>query len=580
MDWDRNGEMDLIVADRNGFIFLLENSKGNSEPFFEYKEPLKDSKTGRVINIPYENPNHMLDELGGYIDPEFFNYIYPVLYPGDNGEMNLVIGDWAGNLWWLPDISKGVGKAMYSGIEYSKTDSSLKSPGAFYSKFSKKHFENYGTNYVKPEHKICDESGKPILLGTGVDGMVTYHGCNTRPVVYKNPETGLNDLIVICGAMESNIYYLKRLEVVGSAPAFECIGEVKIDNFPKHMYNIQFHSKFAVLENDKSRDLLLSCGNNIAFLKNKNLVSQVPEFEFKGYISGKDTIASGYRYTETLMDTVSGKHYILDSTWQKKFVLREIKTIDGHVKLMPEVYYLEDEQGVFETEGETDPQFKSEGGITCAIKWDFDNSNRQHLIIGTDKGLLYLLIDDGNVGIDGKFKYKSVGPLKDCKGNVIKIHNRVFPGPVDLNNDGFDDLILGGASYQDGIKSDPNPGGGVYYLLHLGLDEKGLPILDTVKKLDICGFEYKFSVNDHVWVRTVDVDKDGQKEVVISVRNDGYTARVFSLKKDSIGIEYTGKIVSGMHSDEHLIDIDNDGNLELVVAGGEPGIAYYWKLDI
>jgi hypothetical protein len=468
---------------------------------------------------------------------------------------------------------------MYSGIVYSKTDSSLKSPGAFYTKFSKKHFENYGSNYIKPEHKLCDESGKPILLGTGVDGAVTYHGCNTRPMVYRNPETGLNDLIVICGAMENKIFYLKCLETNGSAPSFKCIGEVKICNFPKHLYNIQYHSKFTLLENNNSSDLLLSCGNNIAFLKNKNLGTEIPEFEFKGYLSGKDTIASGYRYTETLMDNVNGKRYILDCTWNKGFSLREIKIIDGLVKLMPEVYHLEDEQGFFETEGETDPQFKNEGGITCAIKWNFDNSNRQHLIIGTDKGLLYLLIDDGNVGADGKFKYRSVGPLKDCKGNVIKIHNRVFPGPIDLNKDGFDDLILGGASYQDGIKSDPNPGGGVYFLLHLGLDNDGLPILDTIKKMDIKGYDYKFQVNDHVWVRTVDIDKDGQKEVIISVRNDGYTARVFRLRQDSIGIEYTGKIVSGMRSDEHLIDIDNDGELELVVAGGEPGIAYYIKLD-
>jgi len=50
-------------------------------------------------------------------------------------------------------------------------------------------------------------------------------------------------------------------------------------------------------------------------------------------------------------------------------------------------------------------------------------------------------------------------------------------GSIDINRDGREDLLVGGISYQMGIKSDPDPGGGLYYLLNKGTGPDGNPIL-------------------------------------------------------------------------------------------------------
>ncbi|MDF2719396.1 MAG: hypothetical protein K0R28_6321, partial [Paenibacillus sp.] len=214
----------------------------------------------------------------------------------------------------------------------------------------------------------------------------------------------------------------------------------------------------------------------------------------------------------------------------------------------PDKAALEDQNGIFRMQGETDPQASPDSGFHQIAKWDFDGSGRQHLIAGSDKGLLYLLIDEGNAVSGGTFKFCSAGPLKDCDGNVIKIHNRTCPAAVDMDGDGLEDLIVGGATYQLGFKTDPNPGAGLYYLLNKGVGPDGLPILETVGTLPIAGHDLRVVTNRMIEVHAVD------------------------------GLHYTGKIVPGMSLLKRLLDLDGDGRPELVYAGGEPGIAYYRKM--
>jgi len=157
------------------------------------------------------------------------------------------------------------------------------------------------------------------------------------------------------------------------------------------------------------------------------------------------------------------------------------------------------------------------------------------------------------------------------------VHNRLCAVPADLNNDGYEDLILGAATYQLGIKTDPNPGGGLYYLINKGIGADGLPLLAEVMKLPIEGWEPKIGLNSMINMQTLDIDNDGEKEVIIGIREEKYLNRVFKVKKDEIGLQYTGFKVPGMRHIEHLLDIDGDGMAEIVFAGGEPGIGYYIK---
>ncbi|HCS76011.1 MAG TPA: hypothetical protein DIW17_19325 [Clostridiales bacterium] len=137
--------------------------------------------------------------------------------------------------------------------------------------------------------------------------------------------------------------------------------------------------------------------------------------------------------------------------------------------------------------------------------------------------------------------------------------------------------MVAGISYQLGIKSDPIPGGGVYYILNKGLDKSGLPLLSEPKPLKIKGYEFEMRINSHIHIQALDIDNDGEKEVIISNQGDEFKGLVFKVCKDEIALKYTGKYIEHISMEENLLDIDNDGQLELVFGGGENGVAVYYK---
>ncbi len=234
-------------------------------------------------------------------------------------------------------------------------------------------------------------------------------------------------------------------------------------------------------------------------------------------------------------------------------------------------------------ESETDPNDMKSGGFHRACRWDFDSSGRQDLIAGTDKGLLYLLIEERPLGTGGACKYKSVGPLKDSEGKVIKVHNRACAGGIDLNGDGREDLVVGGVSYQKGIESDPNPGGGFYYLLNTGLDQDRLPVLTPMRPLPVQGHEFDFYVNSHVQIQAgvFDFMDVGTKQLVLAAQRDHFQGRIFEPcgHGGNIGVRYTGVMLPRLSIDDRLLDIDGDGKLEFVFGGGEQGEAYHQKIS-
>lgn len=571
-DWNRDGEDDLIVSDRYGFLYWFERKGTYPDITFEYVERVQDSRSGLPLNIPYDNPNHTIGDGNGYIDPNFYNYIYPMVYPNPDGQsLDLIVGDMSGRLWWLPDGSGGAGKPQYTGIEYTKLLAHSKAA------YGKALLESLGTEYVRPAEKINDENGSPFLLGDGLEDGKGFRGFFTRPALFRNPRTGSDDLLVLAGYGLPKLYYLQRVHTAGNGkPVFRNLGEVKIDGLEKPMFGLfSLHAKLIVDQTDGTNDLLLTAGTHILRLQNKQSDGLVPEFVCMGPISGRNVVTSGYNYSAVLEDRQSGKRYLADSTWMQIEVREIVNTADG-VYLSTERKAVEDQNGVFRMEGETDGQEAPDSGFHQIAKWDFDGSGRQHLIAGSDKGLLYLLIDDGEAVREGAFKFRSAGPLKDCDGNVIRIHNRVCPAAVDLDGDGLEDLIAGGATYQGGFKTDPNPGAGVYYLLNKGVGPDGLPVLDPARSLPISGHELIVSTNRMIEIQAVDLDKDGCKEVIIMSGADRQTGRVFRTISP-VGIHYTGKIVPGMGLLKRVLDLDGDGELELVYGGGEPGVACYWK---
>lgn len=573
-DWNKDGFDDLIVGGMTGYLYYLERRGIFPNLSFEFAAPLKDDEKNLIFNIPYDNPNHpVMNNLDGYFDTAFFNYPTPISYPLDSsGKINLIIGDWAGNLWWMPDLSDGSSKPVYRGERYVKPIEEI------VSRKGKILAERFGSEYVKPEEKICDENGEPFLLGDGFDTGFEYKGGVTRPVLYYNKFTGTYDLIVLSGVKQPAAYYLQRVNTgAKDKPAFKNLGKISFEGLPETEMELLFniHAKMVVYEMDGWNNVLLPTCNKMVIFKNKRLNSTKPEFKFERWVSGKDVTTGGYNFTEILTD-VKGKRYLLDNP--NELQLREIKTFDGELKLSSEKIDVLDQYGVFRPEGETDPQGGKDWGFHRASRWDFDGSGRQHLIVGTDKGLLYLLIEEEKLGSNGEFRYWSVGPLKDTEGDIIKIHNRACAAGIDLNGNGKEDLVVGGVTYQLGFETDPDPGGGFYYLLHRGLDERGIPKLEKAKPLKIKGHEFDIYTNSHVHLKALQLFEDDGRQIILAAQRDGFKARIFRPVVGEIGLEYTGKMIEKLSIEDNLLDIDGDGQVEFVFGGGEVGVAHYREL--
>jgi len=376
------------------------------------------------------------------------------------------------------------------------------------------------------------------------------------------------------------LYYLKYVHSDESGrPSFRNLGEVKITGFVYEYSSCTFsyHSHMIVNEGDGWNDIMISSGNRMAVLKNKRLDKLKPEFEFGGWISHRDAITSGYNFKEVLVDSREKKRYIIDSNgagWEFRHVMKH----GSGIRISSESIPLKDQNGVFRVEGENDPAGGKDWGFHRAVKWNFDGSGKQHMIIGTDKGLLYLLINNDKPAEGEPFSFRSLGPLRDTCNNVIKIHNRVSPAAVDLNNDGLEDLIVAGASYQLGIKTDPCPGGRIYYIINKGVDGSGIPILEPVEKLPVRGRDIEININNMVEVQVIDIDNDLKDEVIAGSTSDWYKGCIYKLSTDPLEIVYDGKMLQKFDPLCHIIDIDGDGKPEYVFAGGEPGVGYYCKI--
>jgi hypothetical protein len=579
VDWSRDGTGDLIACNRNGFLYQLKRQGTYPDLSFELHGPARDNESGLCINIPYENPHHpVLDDLGGYFDRAFYNYIYPIVYPGrEDGALDLIVGDWAGNLWWLPDVSGGIGAAEYRGIPYRKREEDTPT------KRGKEFVGRYGQSYAKPQARICDEAGEPFLLGTGSDtGGLRYPGGNTRPVVYRNRQTGTHDLLVLAGTVGNTIFYLQRVDTGSSGePVFRNMGSVPLLGLDSESGEILgFHSKLIPGAGQTGDDLMISLGARLAVFHRRSTDDIKPVFELNHIISAPDAMAGCNNISRVLKGT-QGKRFTLES-WGNQFDCREIIGPPERMRLAAKAVPLRDQSGVFRVEGETDPQGGADWGFHRAGGWDFDGSGKQHLVVGTDKGLLYLLMELEADDANSPPHYRSHGPLVNSRGEVIRIHNRAVAAGYDVDGDGKEDLVVGGCSYQAGIAGDPTPGGGVYLLRHRGLDEEGIPVLEGPEPLEVDGFTYnRAHTNAHVFLQTEDVDNDGKKELLLAIQwHDGGRMHVLKKPPGGTGLADCGTIIPQSHPiQEWVLDLDGDGELELTFSGSENGVGFYRKLN-
>jgi len=596
VDWNRDGNEDFIISDSMGFLWLYEQVVKDGGVFFENRGHLRDYKTGHIFNIPFHHPEYgYIDDLDGYVSLAFFNYLYPAHYPGRPGRADLIIGDTAGKLWWLPDESEDGGLPRYSGETYKKDYVLIKN------ETGRKCMERYGEFFAKPREIISDENEKPFILGTVFEYGKIYNGGNTKPFILYNDETGMYDLLVPCG----QFYHMRYLKCVGlnnGKPVFQDMGDVTPDAMRKKPGMIYHHSH--AFSQKEKKLYIADIGIDVLefdFMWENGL----PAFKNARKVMGRNTGAKGYLAEYILKDAATGKEYIND--FPNRLVLREIDRKTGDVKIAYEPIQLkygadpetkrEEEQPAFdqgaiqfnsygtmlpeneryvEPKGETDPQGLENWGFHRSAVWNWDNSGKNHIVIGTDTGNLLLVTDTGEYFTSGCCKLS--GYLKDAEGDVIKLHNRAKAVAFDLDGDGREDLIAGGQSYQLGIPKELNPGSEFAAFLNRGADEDGLPILERIP-LVLNGFEYHTSTNRHVHLFTADIDGDGETEVIlVDQRHDDMTGRIFKKLPGKTELYYTGSYIEHFSIQDALIDIDGDGELEIVFGGGETGFILYYKI--
>jgi hypothetical protein len=563
-DWNHDGVEDFVLSSRNGFLFLFEQVLTPDGIRLVQREILRDCRTGHVFNIEFLHPVlGRLDSLGGYVSLAFHNYLYPAHYPGAGGAVNLVVGDSAGRLWWLPDESGGRGAPRYSGRTYRKDDALV------ITQAGRALIKTYGDHYATPADSLADEAGAPFVLGDFFQNGITYPGGNVKPIVIRNPRSGLLDLLVAAGVRSYSLHYLQCVAAdPGGKPVFRYGGAVTPVGLPEQVFC--YHIAHALCE--KTGTLAISVDSHRVFRCDLAWKDGRPVFGRAEAVEGDNVQATGYQADFVVTDPATGGRYVSD--FPNKLRFRRLSGT-GPVFIDHPGIELTSGGAPVRPLGETDPQMLETWGFHRSALWRFDGSLRNHVILGTDTGNLRLVIDEGNCFTTGECRL--TGYLRDRDGEEIKLHNRAAVAAFDLDGDGREDLIVGGQTYQRGIGTDPAPGSGFRVYLNRGVDAAGLPVLEKAE-LVIEGYAFPSGINAHMHLAAADIDGDGEPEVIISVQQDGPRGRIMKKVPGKCALYYTGNDIPRFSIHDGLMDIDGDGELEIVFGGGETGFITYRKL--
>ncbi|HEY0983818.1 hypothetical protein [Schlesneria sp.] len=556
--WGRNAEgYELLIGcDRLGNVSLLRKAGQYPDIRLEVAQKPLMMSDGSPLNIPFVNPKYRLSSNPEQLWPQDFNYTYPTVYRSLDGGEGVIFGDWGGELWFMPHTGNEGHEPAFAGRLYNKRD---------------------GRPFARPRHLLKDEQGETLLMGTAAENGIRYPGGAARPVMYRNEVTGSHGLLVVGGMERNQIHFLQQVKTgAENEPIFQDHGEVTIEGLPDEGYDpYNYHAVLTLVETAGGPDLLLSRGCDIAYYKHLSSEGVKPRFRFDYWLSGKNVPTRGYNFTEILTDH-RGRRFLLenDTFW----TFRQITTVQGEPKLSSTSFPLLDQNGIFLVEGETDMQHLEKWGFHRAALWNYDGSGQQHLIVGTDKGLLYLLRLEKDLGVDNRFEFRSFGPLKDSHGEVIRLHHRVVAAPVDLNGDGRLDLVLAGATYGSG---DPRPGSGIYCVLNEGELEDQSPVLSPAQVIETVGHVHPDFKMHHGQVQSLDLFGTGEKLVVVSTQiGDDFRGYVYRPSKDRIALEHTGVILPPISIEERLLDLKGDGKWQYVRSGGESLIAKYSTVRI
>jgi hypothetical protein len=83
-DLENDGREDLLLTDRPGFIHACRRTGDFPDLSFAAPEVLRDAGTDLPFKLLHQNPfSGKPNAPGGYVDPDFLCYVFPLVYPRD-----------------------------------------------------------------------------------------------------------------------------------------------------------------------------------------------------------------------------------------------------------------------------------------------------------------------------------------------------------------------------------------------------------------------------------------------------------------------------------------------------------------
>lgn len=194
---------------------------------------------------------------------------------------------------------------------------------------------------------------------------------------------------------------------------------------------------------------------------------------------------------------------------------------------------------------------------------DLNNDGYQDLIVGNEEGLLFFYKNNPN-GTTNKFEGNNI-PLKDNVGNDIDVGRRATPTLFDLNSDGLLDLIIGELN------------GNLNYYQNVGTQEafSFLLISQTLGEIDL-SVEHNPSTGITVPKFFI---RDGQIELFLG--SEWGTIYYYDNISNNLSGAFTlqtksfQNINQGLAVSPELYDLNHDGFQDLIIGNIKGGLYYY-----
>jgi len=544
-DWDGDKSKDLIVGDSAGYIYLFINSGTDENPIFK---PGTLATTGTGTNSPLKVTWDAT----------------PIICDWDNdGDMDIIVGDGAGYVTLF--INSGNNKkpifAQYQKIKADNSDIDVGNN-------AKPYIVDFNDDGYK-DLVIGNEKGYlKVYLNIGKDENPIF---TTQQPHYFQLQANLQPLQVPSGYAapvvvdwnEDNIYDL----IVGEKEGYINLYAGTIENsrpqtIPITPVGTQSNNVtiYYILKDEEQNP----CSIVVKFSTDggNNWVTATPEENAGDGVANLNSSKDGIRHS-----FVWNSKKDLRGNFVGKIIIKIIPH-DGMVEGTPEQTqeFVVDNKNVPEWE-----KIKLHGAdlnldyYSTPIVVDWDEDDKRDLLIGSEDGYVYFC---KNIGSDESPKFEVACQLQTGTTS-LKVNHNSSPFVDNWNNTGYNDLLVGdGDGY---VTFFENTGKGNYLNLSSG------------EKIKIGKEDLQVKAGNAVPV-VVDWNRDGYKDLVVGDKNGNLwlylndtTSNTLPVLLPGVKIQARSDLDVGNNAAPYVTDWDEDkeGKGDLIIGSGDGYVFYY-----